>query len=423
MSNLKVLWVDDKPFPEMERRSEKYGISLERVENSEIGIRRLNEDLFNWDFVLLDGRGTKIGNVENLAGAGDMLRELERLKTQRDIPHCIFSAYTEDADVAILKQVYGDIRSFRKMEVKDPLHPYEDLFKYIKEESSKLESRQVQNLYSDVFDAALKLDLPEEHIQSLTSYLKALTFEKCRSLCPGGNELRQIIECICKKLMNFNLIPQECLKGDRTGKRTSEVNITDAVGYLSGCKSAFIFGKRTPFGILDSEGPIICQFMADNLQRALNYTQKDSHDNTPIDKQDENEIIDINKSITEYYNTVANPLFMFSSVLIVCDFIKAIATYLGTHADKNVNIKRAYNLQKDLSITFSKDKDIEYGEGILEKDSNGVFHIGPHIEILPKIYKGYPVPLAAGKKVSIKSITRKDSNRYKYSTTDYILLP
>lgn len=422
MSNLKVLWVDDKPFPKMETRSEKYGISLERVENSEIGIKRLNEDLYNWDFVLLDGRGTKKDNVENLAGAGDMLRELERLKTQRDIPHCIFSAYTDDADVAILRQVYGDIRSYSKMKNVDPKHPYEDLFKYIKDEASKLESRQVQNLYADVFDAAQKLDLPEEHIKSLTSYLKALSFEKCRAMCPGGNELRQIIECICKKLMNMNLIPQECLKADKNGKKTTEVNITDAVGYLSGCKSAYILGKRTNFGVLDSGGPVICQFMADNLQKALNYTQKDSHDNTPIDQQNAAEIIDINKSITDYYSSVSNPLFMFSSVLVVCDFIKAIAAYLETHSDKTINQKRQYHLQGDLTIVINQNK-VEFGEGILDVDSNGVFHIGPHIEILPKSVKGYPLPLAAGKKVSIKSITRKDSNGYKYSTSDYMLLP
>ena len=119
MSNINVLWVDDKPFPELEKRAKKNNITLERAKNSTIGKDALHENILKWDFVLLDGRGTKEGSVEDLKGCGEMLAELKRLEPIRHIPCCIFSAYAEEQDLKILKDLYGDVKVFSKIEDED----------------------------------------------------------------------------------------------------------------------------------------------------------------------------------------------------------------------------------------------------------------------------------------------------------------
>ena len=421
MSKYKVLWVEDEAElePRLKNRGAKYGIEFVRVRDSEQGKKLLNSQLDDWDFVLLDGRGTKKGEIQNTAGAFEMLREIDILSSRRKIPRCIFTAYAKETDIEAIERSFGDIEVKSKIEQNDPLNPYSDLFSYIITEADRLAERQIVNLYRDVFDAAYSLELPDEHKKTLIKILCSLNFLKYRSDCPGGNDLRKIIEYICKKLVSLGLISTDCLKGDKHGNPTSELNLTDALNYLNGNKSAFILGKRTQFGVIDKEGPIIGNFMYDSLQKALNYTQKDSHDETPIDKQDELEIIDINKSINDYIRSTPDTLYLFISALMVCDFIKAIAIYVENHPDPSVNSLRAYHLGDDISIQFKDGS--EYGVGTISQDKNGIFHCGPFIYIQPKANKVIQIQLYDGMKVSIRNISpNRNGNGYRYYTNDYM---
>lgn len=418
MSKYKVLWVEDKTDFEskLKERGQKYGIEFTRVTYSEEGKKLLNSKLDDWDFVLLDGRGTKKGEVQNTRGACEMLREIDVLSATRKIPRCIFTGYAKETDIEMLESLYGDIAIFSKEETDDPTRPFHEMFEYIVSEADRLAERQILNLYQEVFDAVDSLELPDEHKKTLIKMLRSLNFLKYRNDCPSGNDLRKIIECICRKLVSLNLIPTDCLKGDKNGNATSELNITDALNYLSGNKTTFLLGKRTAFGVIDKEGPIICSFMYDSLQKALNYTQKDSHDETPIDNQDEQEIIDINKSINDYISAVPDTLYLFASTLMVCDFIKAISAYVSTHSDPVINATRAYHLQDDLTVDANGN-----GIGYISEDENGLFHCGPFIYLQPKSIRGVPVNLYDGMKVSIRSLVQnKSANGYKYFTNDYI---
>lgn len=421
---LRVLWVDDDPDMMLKKVFEQQNLRVTIAKDDVTGIRELNEHKMEWDFVLLDGRGTdptKAG--DKVTGTKKMLRELYALKkSERDIPHCVYTAFIKEENVKDLREEEEGLVILSKGKTKS-IKVIPPIVGYIKKQASLIYERQVTNLYHDVFNAIGTIGLDQEHQDTIMGFLKALSFEKFRDECPSGNELRQVIEATCKVLMNKGLLPTACLKPAKNRRPTSEVNITDAVGYLGSGKTTFILGKRTTFGIIDTNGPILCSFLAECVLKALNYTQKDSHDNTPLDIQDETEILDINKHITEYHESVEAPLYIYSSVLIVCDFLKSIAKTIANNPDKETNKARAYNLQNDVSIQNDKDGN-EVGIASLEEDENGNFHCGPHIYVTPKkVRGGYLVPLSSGTKISISAISNNtSSNGYRYFAKEYYIL-
>lgn len=417
MNNLNVLWVEDKPFPAFESRCAKNGISLKRVTNSEDGVKLLNDELQHWDFVLLDGRGTKKGEVENIRGAKEMLKELRRIEIVRKIPYCIFSAYAKDIDVKSIEDWDEEIRVFSKIETKDQRHPYQDLLNYIKEEAAKLDRQQVISLYSDVFEAADSLNIPDVHKDSLVEYLKSLTFEKYRTSCPDGNALRQVIEFINKRLYDvYGLLPRECFKVDNT------VNLRDSIEYLCGNKTGNILGIRTEYGVFDSKGPILCEFLGEVMTRALNYTQVDSHDKSEIDDPD---MHDINARTNEFRSQVPSTLYLYSAVLAVCDYIKFISRYVSQNSDVATNKARAVVLKdlfEDVKIKNYNGSKREEGTAIVHCDANGTFYCCGHIKLSPKSISRVPVTLSEGCKVVVSGIKpNKDyaKDGYKFFANDY----
>ena len=376
-SSIKVLWVDDDPDLNLKKIFEKHGLRVTVVTDHEKGIEELNAHKKEWDFVLLDGRGTDRSMAKNkVTGTARLLSELDSIKrTDRDIPHCIYTAYIkEEEDKAELRAFDKDVTFIPKGSARS-IKDVPPIIGYIKKHAALQYETQICNLYSDVFDSAKVLNLSDDDVQILKSSLLAMTYAAFRSICPKANELRVVIEDVCRELSNYNLIPKECWKIDGTGNKT-EINLTDCVTYLSGNRTKNICGKPDNLGVFDSGQPILGEFLGELMEKALNFTQMGSHGKQQILDP---AYTDINRRITYYTSIVPSPLYIFSALLVICDFIKVAANVIKSFPDVVNNSKRCLALEAEFGPLNQQNNKFRTAPVTVETD--GTVHIGTHVEV------------------------------------------
>ena len=417
-----TLWVDDRPDDNLIDNCQDEGIQIVKALNSNEGMTYLHSNWKDIDFIILDARGTREGDVTDgdTGGVYDMLSAIQEYKREKKIPCCIYTAYIDDQKVKELNNQYQWLKLFKKNDpkTKSPIFdPYRELIDYIKSESSKLEERQIKNMYADVLDAADVLHFSDEYKNTLMLFLKALSFDAHRSECPGPEEMRDIIEYICKRYYEAGLIPRECFKA--AGNKLSEINITDAMKYLCGEKPDNILGQKNPMGVFDSRGPVLPALMTTLMDTSLNYTQKCKHDGYKVAGED---VIDINHKLNEYESGIKTPLYKFSALLNLCDFIQFSAEYINNHSDVEENKKRCVRLV-NYCVRDSDGKPTNVC--MVEKDPvNNTFHIGDFIKLNLKGTKNkVKVFVGEGDKIIInKLITNTDrSDKYRFFAADYTI--
>ena len=418
-----TLWVDDRPDDNLIENCWDEGIQIEKAENSDKGLAYLDQNWRDIDFIILDARGTREGDVTDgdTGGVYDMLAGLQRYSRDKQIPYCIFTAYMDNKKVLDLSSQYPKLKIIKKNDpkAKNPLiDPYRELIDYIKSEASKTEERQIKNMYADVFDAAKALKFEAKYRETLMDFLKALSFDSHREKCPGPEEMRNIIEYICKLYYEAGLVPRECYK--TAGKKLSDINITDAVKYLCGEKPDNVLGKKDPMGVFDSEGPVLPALMTGLIDTTLNYTQKCKHDKYKVEDPD---VIDINRKLNEYERSVSNPLYKFSALLNLCDFIQFSADYLENHSDVEENKKRCIRLAKECE-TDAQGEPTRICIARRTADGYG-FHVGDHIKLAPRGAKGrFVTDVCDGDRIIITKMSEntKPNDLYRFYASEYSIL-
>lgn len=419
-----VLWVDDRPDDNLIENCWDEDIRIEKAENSDKGVAYLHDNWKDIDFIILDARGTREGDVTegDTGGVYDMLTAIHEYKRDKKIPYCIYTAYIDHQKVQDLKNQYPGLKIIKKNDskTKSPIFdPYRELIDYIVAESSKLEDRQIKNMYSDVLDAADMLQFSDEYLTTLIRFLKALSFDSHRKNCPGPDDMRDIIEYVCKRYYEAGLIPRECFKA--AGLKLGEINISDAMKYLCGEKPDNVLGRKDPMGVFDSKGPILPELMATLMDTSLKYTQKCKHD---AYKVDDPHVFDRNLMFTEYESCIKSPLYKYSVLLNLCDFIQYSAEYIANHINKEENQARCIRLANDC----------ERGEDgkptkvcIVEKETDAyVFHVGNHIKVSPKGTKGkFKTNVSDGDRIVITKITVNteypNSSPYRFYANEYTI--
>ena len=421
--NINVLWVDDRPDLNLVEACAEDGISIEIKGDAISGADYLKRNWREIDFVILDARGTRPGDMSDgdVGGVYDMLKALAEISRDKVIPHCIYTAFVEHERVKAIKDIYTDVKVIKKNSAdnKHPiLSPYEELESFIIQESSKGEERKIRNMYFDVLDAADALHFKTEYRITLMDFLKSLTFDNLRDKCPKPSEIRDIFEYVFKCYYDAGLIPRECYKANLQGKLT-EINITDAMRYLCGEKPDNVLGKANPLGVFDKEGSVVPSLMVSLVETALNYSQKSKHDDYKVNDPD---VIDINKKLNEYESAVSSPLYKFNALLSLCDFIKFSASYISSHPDVATNKQRCVRLQEYCDKTASG---TYTNYCTAKKDNNGEFHVGPYIKLNnggKEITTNNFRYLREGDKVVISKLTINNASAndgYKYYCKDF----
>lgn len=382
--SLKVLWVDDIPDMELKKRFEQNGLKVTIATNIEDGLEQLKKHQKEWDFILIDGRGTNTKVAQNkVTGAQAMLSEIKSIKAGgRDIPHCIYTAYIkEEGDKAELYAIEDGVPIIPKGGARS-IKSLPPIIGYIKKQASLQYETQIKSLYSDVFEAAGVLGLDENDINVITNGLLSLSFSKFREICPKPNDFRIVIENVCIILSNSGLIPRECWKLD-------SINLTDCITYLKGDRTRNISGEKDSLGVFDSGGPILGVFLGEVMDKVLNYTQMGSHGRKKVTMPDHK---DVNQDLAFYISTTPNPLFIYSLIFILCDFLKVIASHLRNNPNQDDNQHRCYHLENDFDP-----KTGPYRTAKVVSEDGEYFHIGNFVEVKqnkdkktqqPQLYNG-----------------------------------
>ena len=419
-----TLWVDNEPDDRLIESCLKEGIQIVKAENSDKGLTYLEQNWRKIDFIIIDALDTRVGDVTNgrTCGAYDMLAGIQRYSRDKQIPYCMYTAYVGKPQVKNLEKQFPGLTIFKKTDPKErkPIFnpAYRRLIDFIKAEALLTEERQIKDMYADVFDAAGTLELEEKYRETLMRFMKALSFVSHREDCPEPDDMRYIIEYICKRYYEAGLVPRECFKLKKG--RIAEINITDALKFLSGKKPDNVLGKPSPMGVFDSKGPVLPELMAELMDSALNYSHKYSHDNHIVDDPD---AADANPKMSEYERSIKTPLYKFSAFLNLCDFIQFSAEYLTNHSDVKENKKRCIRLAKVC------EKSPDGKSYIVRRNADGTCHVGDYIKLAPKGTKGKDKD---SKKVSVNdgdlieftwlSENTKPNDPYRFYASEYTIL-
>ena len=112
------------------------------------------------------------------------------------------------------------------------------------------------------------------------------------------------------------------------------------------------------------------------MEKALNFTQMGSHGKQQILDP---AYTDINRRITYYTSIVPSPLYIFSALLVICDFIKVAANVIKSFPDVVNNSKRCLALEAEFGPLNQQNNKFRTAPVTVETD--GTVHIGTHVEV------------------------------------------
>lgn len=363
-----ILWIDNdcngeyKDFVDV---IEDHGYKATAVETVPEGIELLKKDMNRFSAIITDARGKMVqSGSETLSSLKEFEQELMRLWNKRYIPYYIYTG----------KQAVYESETFREEHKEFFRKGLEDekLFVKIEKDLGQLPEIQIEYMYKDVIDAARKV-IGKKKTAKLIKLLKGIHFLDSRPEEPPKNALRSIMCACLKTFIKYGLVPEECL---RSG---SNLPIYDDVReYLSGQRAVHTFGGTTIGGVMDAEGPVFGEVMAQHLEDIMNYVNAGSHeegdDDEDDDENDETLVqvdVEVNERYESYDADIKDNLLFYSYLLQICDLIRYSADYITYHNNVDVNrgrVVRLYDIFKDYAGN---------AEAIVELDDNGVPHCGP----------------------------------------------
>ena len=271
-----ILWIDNdcndeyKDFVDV---IEAHGYKATAVETVPEGLELLKKDMNRFSAIITDARGkTEKTGPEDLGSLKGLERELMRLWNKRYIPYYIYTGKKAVYESETFKEEHKEF--FRKGLEDDKL------FARIETDLGQLPEIQIEYMYQDVIDAARKVIGKKKTVQ-LIKLLKGIHFMDCRPEEPPKNLLRAIMCACLKTFIKYGLVPEECLR------KTSNLPIYDDVReYLSGQRAIHTCGEITIGGVMDAEGPVFGEVMAQHLEDIMNYVNAGSHEEGDDDEDE-----------------------------------------------------------------------------------------------------------------------------------------
>lgn len=324
---------------------------------------RMEKDMNRFSAIITDARGkTEKAGPEDLGSLKVLERELMRLWNKRYIPYYIYTGKKAVYEIETFKEEHKEF--FRKGLEDDKL------FARIETDLGQLPEIQIEYMYLDVIVAARKV-IGKKKTAQLIKLLKGIHFMDCRPEEPPKNMLRAIMCACLKAFIKYGLVPKECL---RSG---SNLPIYDDVReYLSGQRAVHTNGASTIAGVMDTEGPVFGEVMAQHLEDIMNYVNAGSHEEGDDDEDEVDETlvqidVEVNERYENYDSEIKDNLLFYSYLLQICDLIRYSSDYISKNNNITVNQDRACRLYEVFK---------DYGgsaEAIVEVDDNGILHCGP----------------------------------------------
>lgn len=402
-----ILWIDNdcndeyKDFVDV---IEAHGYKATAVETVPEGLELLKKDMNRFSAIITDARGkTEKTGPEDLGSLKVLERELMRLWNKRYIPYYIYTGKKAVYESETFKEEHKEF--FRKGLEDDKL------FARIETDLGQLPEIQIEYMYQDVIDAARKVIGKKKTVQ-LIKLLKGIHFMDCRPEEPPKNLLRAIMCACLKTFIKYGLVPEECLR------KTSNLPIYDDVReYLSGQRAIHTCGEITIGGVMDAEGPVFGEVMAQHLEDIMNYVNAGSHEEGD-DDEDEDTVdetlvqidVEVNERYESYDAEIKDNLLFYSYLLQICDMIRYSADYIAKHSNVEVNKGRTVRLYEHFL-------DEDRGAGVVRIDEDGIAHCGPcELASLRNVYltDGDMVQIYKKDKRFADSIVYNEANAEKY---------
>lgn len=402
-----ILWIDNdcndeyKDFVDV---IEAHGYKATAVETVPEGLELLKKDMNRFSAIITDARGkTEKTGPEDLGSLKVLERELMRLWNKRYIPYYIYTGKKAMYESETFKEEHKEF--FRKGLEDDKL------FARIETDLGQLPEIQIEYMYQDVIDAARKVIGKKKTVQ-LIKLLKGIHFMDCRPEEPPKNLLRAIMCACLKTFIKYGLVPEECLR------KTSNLPIYDDVReYLSGQRAIHTCGEITIGGVMDAEGPVFGEVMAQHLEDIMNYVNAGSHEEGD-DDEDEDTVdetlvqidVEVNERYESYDAEIKDNLLFYSYLLQICDMIRYSADYIAKHSNVEVNKGRTVRLYEHFL-------DEDRGAGVVRIDEDGIAHCGPcELASLRNVYltDGDMVQIYKKDKRFADSIVYNEANAEKY---------
>lgn len=361
--DIKVLWIDDQNFEQLENNAAAQGIDITHVFSWADAVPLLQGWKFDeWSAIIFDCYCASYpGGPEDHLFLRKAFAELDNIRGRRIIPWYILSGgQHEDFDMILNYGVEGKERLLwdagweKVFYSKNIREDIKALLSNIKTMSQYLPNYKVKYRFKDVF-SFLELDEVFDHqLQEIMfPVLKNIIYPEESSSFIAKlyyNPLRQAIEYLFRSCHRFGFLPDDFITTPHG------VNLRYCSLLLSG-DSAGEPGKQ--FRYTERVFPSV---VSNAIKSILNIANVQSH-TTDLTEDDK-------RKVDEFLSITGAEYFVYSMALNLCSVFVWYRQYLLLHLEKNVNKDKIKYLQG------SKDKE----EIILpiEIDEEGVAHCGPY---------------------------------------------
>lgn len=357
-----VIWIDDewdtrgKKFIELCRL--RHQILITPFKTRKDGIAALESNLKHWDAVILDAKAfnnseNEVADTDGLYAARERLIEL---RLQRYIP---FFVLTGQPDLMNKKLFEKSVGKFYDKKKPDDVNK---LISDIKDEASKSSRHQIISMYHDSVDQLRNISIEASEI--VVDILEAMHYPEL-PFTPKlyFNPLRQALEYIFRTANRAGIIPDDFFV-------SGNVNLNQCFMYIIG-RNAEILGFR--YG---NQGERIAPGYIQNMMSLIiNLGNMNSHSQLSDAEVQEAE----NKLLSD---GMSSKILVFSMALQLIEICAWMNKYIAEHPNREENLSKRRKLK---SASQEETKEAVANVGVVERDEDGIFHIGDKFCLFSKL--------------------------------------
>ena len=404
MDKIKVLWVDDQDFEQIENIADKYDIDITHVYSWEEAIPYLKGIRFDdWSAIILDCYCCMYPNgPEDKKFLRKVFNHLTTLSEGRLLPWYILSQGTGDGFLSIIDNQLTEERElwdgnwekiyYSKTSPKD----YLELLKNIHTMAPELPNYKVRHRFKDVFSMIGIEELFSSQLPDIMfPVLKALYYPgsiNSLSLVGYYNQLRKAVECLFRSCHKMGLLPDVFIDPK------SGVNLSLSSHYLAG-NHANWHDERNYYRYGEENERVFSEAIAKVIKDILYIANIESH---TVDLSNEEK-----KQIEEYLSDPSSGKYViYSMALGLCSVFVWYKAYLLEHLDPQKNKEKCKFISNNNNTLVNPN--YEGQEMIVEVDEYNNVHCGEcQLHDSAARYKGCVVRI-----YNVKNNTQKNGYPY-----------
>lgn len=371
MDSIKVLWVDDQDFEEIENYAYDLGIDITHVHSWDEAESHLKGFQFEqWTAIILDCYCTMFPNgPEDRKFLKKVLERLSLLSQGRLLPWYVLSRGTDQDFLTIIDNQLSEQRElwdedWNKIYYSKTPEDYHILFERILKMAPNLDNYKVRHRFKEVFNfiGIEELFISNQVEAIMFPVLKSLLYpDESNQLTPlyHYNQLRQAVEWIFRSCHRMGLLP-DALVLTKTG-----VNLSLSSHYLSGHNAKL---QDVTYRYGDYGDYVFPHSISKVVKDILYIANIESH---TVDLNDNEK-----KQIENYLSdAVGGQYVIYSMAMSLCSvFIWYKSFLLDGHLDKTKNLEKCKCIPNNDKEEQSSTSNYEGKVMPVLFDENGVAH-------------------------------------------------